>query len=94
MLDRLLAVTPSERQMAWQQGEYYIFVHFGRNTFYGREWGTGKLDIKKFNPVLLATGTAIGYKEIKRLAAITVNLTLTVTAGRREPHLATFAVYQ
>lgn len=41
---------PSERQMAWNDTEFYAFFHFGMNTFTGREWGIGDEDEKLFAP--------------------------------------------
>lgn len=32
---------PTERQMKWQETEYYAFFHYGMNTFTGKEWGYG-----------------------------------------------------
>ncbi len=43
-------VKPTERQLAWQELEFTCFVHFGMNTFTGKEWGAGKEDPKNFNP--------------------------------------------
>jgi alpha-L-fucosidase len=46
-------VTPSARQLRWQQLELTAFFHFGVNTFTNKEWGTGKEDPKIFNPTNL-----------------------------------------
>jgi alpha-L-fucosidase len=44
------SVTPSKRQMAWQERELIGFIHFTVNTFTDMEWGTGKEDPSIFNP--------------------------------------------
>ena len=46
-------VRPSTQQIDYQQREMLGFIHFGINTFTGKEWGTGKEDPKIFNPTKL-----------------------------------------
>ncbi len=48
--ERLVQVVPSPRQLAFQQTEFYAFVHFTVNTFTGREWGDGTEPESIFNP--------------------------------------------
>ena len=45
-----LAPVPSERQLRWQELEFYAFVHFNMNTFTAHEWGEGTEDPTRFNP--------------------------------------------
>ncbi|MBN1351589.1 alpha-L-fucosidase [candidate division KSB1 bacterium] len=44
---------PAPQQLAWQQDELIMFIHFGMNTFNDVEWGDGTEDPAKFNPANL-----------------------------------------
>jgi alpha-L-fucosidase len=43
-------VRPSSQQVAWQDLEIGVLIHFGLNTFSAKEWGDGTLDPRLFNP--------------------------------------------
>ena len=43
-------VKPSPQQVAWQDLEFGVIIHFGTNTILNREWGDGTADAKVFNP--------------------------------------------
>lgn len=53
---------PTRTQMNWHDLEFYIFVHFGPNTFTDREWGHGDEPEDIFNP------TALDCKQWARIA--------------------------
>ena len=44
---------PSPAQLAWHNMEYYLFVHFGPNTFTDQEWGHGDEIPDNFYPTQL-----------------------------------------
>lgn len=44
---------PSQKQMDWQQMEFYAFIHFSLNTFTNKEWGFGDESPQLFNPTAL-----------------------------------------
>jgi alpha-L-fucosidase len=41
---------PSRSQLQWQNMEFCFFMHFGPNTFTGREWGEGTEQEQLFDP--------------------------------------------
>ncbi|MFZ9388282.1 MAG: alpha-L-fucosidase [Chitinophagaceae bacterium] len=41
---------PTRTQLSWHETEYYLFMHFGPNTFTGKEWGEGTEPEDIFNP--------------------------------------------
>ncbi|BCW57297.1 alpha-L-fucosidase [Arthrobacter sp. StoSoilB20] len=50
-------LTPTPAQLRWQQLEFGAFIHFGINTFAGKEWSDGTLPASLFNPEGLDAGS-------------------------------------
>ena len=52
-VDMVSRLVPTAQQLEWQQMEFTAFLHFGINTFTGREWGDGQEKPELFNPTEL-----------------------------------------
>ncbi|HWT73332.1 MAG TPA: alpha-L-fucosidase [Mobilitalea sp.] len=55
IIEKLVSVKPSERQLSWQEMEFTAFFHYGINSFTDREWGNGQESISQFYPKDLNT---------------------------------------
>src|SRR5690348_15347853 len=51
--EKPMDVKPTPQQLAWQEAELTMFIHFGMNTFTDREWGEGTEDPRLFDPSAL-----------------------------------------
>jgi len=41
---------PTSHQLKWHENNYYLFMHFGPNTFTNQEWGSGQEKTTVFRP--------------------------------------------
>jgi alpha-L-fucosidase len=48
-------IKPSPAQIAWQDLEVGVIIHFSTNTFLNREWGDGTASPSTFNPINVDT---------------------------------------
>lgn len=48
-------IKPDAYQQKWMDLKFGMFIHFGINTFYDKEWSDGTLDPAAFNPVDIDT---------------------------------------
>ena len=65
---------PTETQLKWHDMEFYAFMHFGINTFTGKEWGYGDESINTFNPTS-ALNVEQWVSEIKNIGCKGIILT-------------------
>jgi alpha-L-fucosidase len=49
----LVQPLPARKQLEWQEKPFYLFMHFGPNTFTDLEWGKGSEKEEVFNPASL-----------------------------------------
>lgn len=55
LLETASNVIPAPRQLDYHRQEFTGFIHFGPNTFTGKEWGNGMEDAKVFAPKTVDT---------------------------------------
>lgn len=67
LVNQLIKVVPNKNQLTQEEMEFYGFIHFGINTFTGREWGDGKESPSIFEPVHLDTDQ---WAEVASLAGM------------------------
>ncbi|MEV7604001.1 alpha-L-fucosidase [Paenarthrobacter sp. NPDC089322] len=53
-------LAPTQAQLDWQHLEFGIFIHFGINTFAGKEWSDGTIPAATFNPIELDADSWVG----------------------------------
>ncbi len=51
---------PSERQLRWHETEFFALIHYGLNTYTGKEWGYGEESPALFSPAALDAGQVAG----------------------------------
>ena len=50
---KIISPLPTRQQLAWHEMEFYLFMHFGPNSFTDKEWGEGNETESIFNPTNL-----------------------------------------
>ena len=69
---------PTSTQMVWQENPFYLFMHFGPNTFTDLEWGKGSEKEELFNP------TALDCRQWCRIAKAAGAVGIIITAKHHD----------
>ena len=69
---------PDAKQLAWQNAPFYLFMHFGPNTFTDLEWGKGSEKEEVFNP------TAMDCRQWCRIAKAAGATGIVITAKHHD----------
>lgn len=69
-LKDLTKIVPSNRQLMWQQLEFYGFIHFGMNTMTDSEWGDGQASVDLFQLENLDTDAWIESMKMAEMKAV------------------------
>jgi len=69
---------PRASQLAWQESPFYLFMHFGPNTFTDLEWGEGSEKEELFNP------TAMDCRQWARIAKAAGAAGIIITAKHHD----------
>ena len=69
---------PAPKQLAWQNAPFYLFMHFGPNTFTDLEWGKGSENEEIFNP------TAMDCRQWCRIAKAAGATGIVITAKHHD----------
>ena len=63
---RLIKAVPGKRQLAYENMEFFCFIHFTVNTFTGSEWGDGKESESIYAKILLKRNNGRSGQRIKK----------------------------
>ena len=73
-LEKAIQVVPDKRQLDWMDVEFAGIIHFGMNTFSGREEGTGFEELDLFNPTAFSPEQWVKIAKLCGMKALVLNV--------------------